>query len=147
MNGKNMILPGILVLAAVLAAGVVRSQPMPWQAAAETKAVAAAEQWLRVVDQGKYAESWDEASPYFQKAMTRDKWVQSMDAYREPLGKVLERKVKSARFTPVLPGAPDGKYVVIQFDTSFANKKSALETVTPMMDPEGTWHVSGYYIK
>lgn len=46
-----------------------------------------------------------------------------------------------------LPGAPDGKYVVIQYDTSFENKKAAVETVTPMLDKDGKWRVSGYYIK
>ncbi len=33
-----------------------------------------------------------------------------------------------------LPGAPDGEYVVIEFITSFSNKKSAIETVTPKME-------------
>lgn len=150
MNVKRVVpwtFPCALLLGAVLAAGAARSQPIPWQAAAETKAVAAAEQWLSLVDQGKYEQSWDEAAPYFQKAVPREKWVQSMDAFRKPLGKVLERKEKSARFTATLPGAPDGKYVVVEFETSFASKESALETVTPMMDPEGRWRVSGYFIK
>jgi ribosomal protein S17E len=40
-----------------------------------------------------------------------------------------------------------GEYVVIQFETSFENKKTAVETVTPMMDKDGIWRVSGYYIK
>ena len=40
-----------------------------------------------------------------------------------------------------------GEYVVIQFETSFENKKAAVETVTPMMDKDGIWRVSGYYIK
>jgi hypothetical protein len=46
-----------------------------------------------------------------------------------------------------LPGAPDGEYVVIQFETSFENKKSAIETVTPMIEINGGWRVSGYFIK
>ncbi len=46
-----------------------------------------------------------------------------------------------------MPGAPDGEYVIIQFESSFANKKSAVETVTPMKDENGVWRVSGYYIK
>jgi hypothetical protein len=37
--------------------------------------------------------------------------------------------------------------VIVQFDTSFANKKEAVETITPMLDPDGQWKVSGYYIK
>jgi hypothetical protein len=36
--------------------------------------------------------------------------------------------------------------VVIQYDTSFANKKSAVETVTPLLDSDGQWRVSGYFI-
>jgi len=46
-----------------------------------------------------------------------------------------------------MPGAPDGEYVVIQFESSFANKESAVETVTPMKGEDGVWRVSGYYIK
>jgi hypothetical protein len=46
-----------------------------------------------------------------------------------------------------LPGAPDGEYVVIQYRTSFENKNDAIETVTPMKDTDGTWRVSGYYVK
>jgi ribosomal protein S17E len=42
---------------------------------------------------------------------------------------------------------PDGKYVVIKYDTSFENKKSAVETVTPMLDKDGKWRVAGYFIK
>ena len=32
-------------------------------------------------------------------------------------------------------------------DTSFQNKKSAVETITPMKENDGKWRVSGYYIK
>jgi hypothetical protein len=35
----------------------------------------------------------------------------------------------------------------MEYDTSFANKKSATETVTPMLDNDGQWRVSGYFIK
>jgi len=46
-----------------------------------------------------------------------------------------------------LPNAPKGKYVVIQFKTSYRNKKDAIETVTPMKERDGGWKVSGYFIK
>jgi hypothetical protein len=60
---------------------------------------------------------------------------------------VKARKVKSATFARTLPGAPDGEYVVIQFESQFENKAAAIETVTPMHDKDGTWRVSGYFIK
>ncbi|KPJ71393.1 hypothetical protein AMJ52_08655, partial [candidate division TA06 bacterium DG_78] len=63
------------------------------------------------------------------------------------LGKLVSRTVKSAKYTTSLPGAPDGEYVVIQYEASFENKQSAIETVTPMKDTDGAWRVSGYYIK
>ena len=66
---------------------------------------------------------------------------------RQPLGKMLSRKIKSTQYETSLPGAPDGEYVVIQYNTSFEHKESAIETVTPMLEQDGKWKVSGYFIK
>jgi hypothetical protein len=113
----------------------------------EKAAIAAAEKWLTIVDKGKYMESWKESSEYFKNAVTQDQWAQAAQAVRKPLGKLISRKVKNAAYKTSLPGAPDGQYVVIQFNTSFENKKSGVETVTPRIDSDGKWRVSGYYIK
>jgi len=83
----------------------------------------------------------------FKAAITQSKWDDALTAVRTPLGKVLSRKLKNATYTKTLPGAPDGEYVVIQYDTSFENKKEAVETITPMLDKDGKWRVSGYFIK
>jgi hypothetical protein len=113
----------------------------------EKAAIAAAEKWLTIVDQGKYMESWEESSEYFKQAISQVQWEQALGAVRGPLGKLISRKVKNATYTSSLPGAPDGQYVVILFNTSFEKKKTTIETVTPMMDKDGIWRVSGYYIK
>jgi hypothetical protein len=113
----------------------------------EKAAVSAAEKWLRMVDEGKYSDSWQEAAGYLRNAINQEQWNRSLQAVRKPLGKVVSRQMKSATYKTSLPGAPDGEYVVIQFDTSFENKKAAIETVTPMMGQDGKWRVSGYYIK
>jgi Protein of unknown function (DUF4019) len=107
----------------------------------------ASEAWLKFVDSGDYSQSWIEASSSLRAAVTEKEWEQQMTAVRQPLGALLSRKLRSAQYTTTLPGAPDGEYVVIRYDTSFANKKSAIETVTPMLDKDGQWRVSGYYIK
>jgi hypothetical protein len=99
-----------------------------------------------MVDEGKYSESWHAASSYFKNVVKEEEWKQKMKAYRIPLGKLLSRNVQTETYKTSLPGAPDGEYVVIQFKASFENKKEAIETVTPMMDTDGKWHVSGYYI-
>ena len=114
---------------------------------AEKQAVGAAEAWLALVDQGKYGESWETAAEYLKNAVSKEDFIKSPTAVRKPLGKMKSRKVKSKEYRTSLPGAPDGQYVVIQFKTSLENKKSAIETVTPMLDKDKKWRVSGYYIK
>ena len=66
---------------------------------------------------------------------------------REPLGKVISRELTNQTYKTSLPGAPDGEYVVMEFTTAFTNKKSAIETITPMLDEDGQWRVAGYYIR
>jgi predicted SnoaL-like aldol condensation-catalyzing enzyme len=113
----------------------------------EKAAVNASKAWLKLVDEGKHSESWDEAAKYFKNAITKEQWKTSLESVRSPLGKVLSRKLKSKKYTKTLPGAPDGEYVVIKYETSFQNKQQAIETITPMLDKDGKWRVSGYYIK
>jgi len=113
----------------------------------EKVAADSARYWLSQIDAGSYAESWDLAAPAFKAQVSKDQWVQMLRATRAPLGKVISRTVKSAVYRTSLPGAPDGQYVVIQFQSSFENKKSAIETVTPSLASDGQWRVSGYFIR
>jgi len=126
---------------------MVYARTLPADEAAEKAAQAAAKEWLSLVDQGKYAESWETAAAYFKNAVSEKQWLQSMKGARQPLGKLVSRELRNATFTTNLPGAPDGQYVVIQYATSFENKGSAVETVTPMLDRDQKWRVSGYFIK
>lgn len=93
------------------------------------------------------ATSWKQASSYFQGAVTEKNWTDALNGTRKPLGKLLSRKIVKTQSATSLPGAPDGNYLVMQFDTSFANKKSAVETVTFMREKDGSWRAAGYYIK
>ena len=121
--------------------------PIQANEVAEKGAITASGAWLSLVDEGNYAESWNQAAGLFKNAVTKEQWQSTVKAVRTPLGKVVVRKLKSKQYTKTMPGAPDGEYVVIQYETTFENKKSAVETVTPMLDKDGKWRVSGYYIK
>ena len=110
-------------------------------------AEAAALSWLALTDSGEYSQSWDRAASIFQGAISRQNWISAVVNVRQPLGKVLSRKVKSALYTRSLPGAPAGEYVVIQYDTQFEQRPAASEFVTPFREKDGSWKVSGYYIK
>ena len=113
----------------------------------EQEAVAAAEAWLAIVDRGDYAQSHAQAAEYFKSNVPAATWQQQIAGVRGPLGALQSRTVTSTQVETSLPGAPDGEYVVILFQTSYENKASAIETVTPMRDPDGVFRVSGYFIR
>jgi hypothetical protein len=117
------------------------------QQAPEQLAQQSAESWLALVDTGHYAESWQQASSLFRAHVTKTDWQRKLEATLDPLGRNTSRKFLSAKYAKTLPGAPDGEYVVIQYQSSFEHKQSAIETITPMLDSDHIWRVSGYYIK
>lgn len=115
--------------------------------AAEEAALKASQAWLDLVDSGKYDASWEEASLYFKNSIKKEEWISTIKAVREPLGKLSKRTFKSKQAVESMPGAPDGDYIIIQYDTVFENKKSAVETVVPMLEKDGKWKISGYYVR
>jgi hypothetical protein len=132
---------------AILFAVAVMSFPVMAQEQEKRAAEAATQSWLALVDKAEYGASWDQAASLFKSAVTKESWQDAVSKARSSFAGVLSRKLKSAHYTTSLPGAPDGKYVVIQYETSFVNKKSAVETITPMLDKDGKWRVSGYFIR
>ncbi len=138
----------VLTMALLILVGCGRKPDKPkGNPEAEKAAIQAAKQWLALVDNGQYAKSWEDAAQYFKGVVANEQWQQSIQGVRGPLGRTISRELKSQEYKTSLPGAPDGQYVVIQFATSFQNKESAIETITPMLDPDGKWRVSGYYIR
>lgn len=110
-------------------------------------AIAAAEDFLALVDSGQYEASWGAASTLFKRQSSKETWVEQISRIRPIFGPAIQRKIKSAKYLRSAPGAPDGDYVLIIFQTSFEHKQSATETITPSLDPDGQWRVSGYFIR
>jgi len=115
--------------------------------AAEKAAVEAAEAWLSILDSGEHEKSRDEAAAYFRNTVRKELWEASLKPIRRRLGHLVSRKVLSKKYMTDIPNAPPGKYVIIQFQARFQNKTAAIETVTPMLERDGKWRVSGYYVK
>ena len=132
------------ILSIVLTALVLFVAPAHAQDAERiTGAQAAAKSWLALVDTGEYSQSWEQAAGLFQAAVSKPNWQSSVKNVRLPLGSLKSRTIKSATFTRSLPGAPDGEYVVIQYESRFENKEAAIETVSPLREKDGSWKVSG----
>ena len=139
---KNVILVIVVSIITLTLTTPIKADNTKEQAAIQT-----AENWLSIIDTEQYEDSWENGAIFLKNEVSKKQWVSSMNKYRKPLGKMEERKFKSSQYMTDIPDAPDGEYVVIQFDTVFENKKEAIETVTPMLDPDGKWRVAGYFIK
>ena len=118
----------------------------PIQTGGEIAARAAIEVWLGLVDDGQFDRSWDNAAGAVQKAVSKEQWVKVFSENRPKLGKLQTRILRDTRASTRLPGAPEGQYVVAQYDTAFEHKRG-VETITSMLDPSGQWKVSGYFFK
>ena len=129
----------LLALSAALAGSAAGDTP-------KVSAEAAARTWLAAADTGSGAETWALAAPVFQDRISSEDWQKQLTAVRGPLGAVETRTLTSASHATSLPGAPDGNYEVVKFQTSFEHKASAIETVTTVRQPDGSWRVAGYFI-
>lgn len=83
----------------------------------------------------------------FRSVVSKQEWETVIKPQRVPLGAVKMRGARAETYTRALPNAPDGEYVVIQYDTQFENKDGAVETVVPMLREDGQWRVAGYFIR
>jgi len=95
-----------------------------------------ARQWLVLVDDKNFAQSWKDAGKAFQNRQSVDAWANDAGAKRVPLGAVASRDLKSIDLTR-------NNVAVIRYDTSFAHKAAAMETVTLTFENDG-WVVTDY---
>jgi hypothetical protein len=125
--------------------------PAPAAPSAEQVAQAEAEKrardWLGLVDAGQYDASWDAAAPVFQASMSKEQWNQALQGARGSLGSLASRQLRAAEYKTSIQGAPEGKYVVVYFDSAFAQKPGAREIVTLRQQADDSWKVAGYFVQ
>ena len=113
--------------------------------AGDREAMTAAEEWLALVDAGDYNQSWLTANKTLKEQSEKDDWANYLKAIREPLGKIISRKVTRARTVTQIQGMPDGEYFQVQFEVKFANE-SGMERMTVAKEGGG-WKVAGYMMR
>jgi hypothetical protein len=125
---------------------LVAAIPSAFAAAPTDEAVSASKIWLAVIDGGKYADSWKEASDLFHQGVSQERWVKMVAGVREKLGPLQSRVYESAELTKSLPGVPDGDYAIVSFKAVFDNKADATEVIT-LIHEKGHWKAGGYFIR
>lgn len=133
----------IAAILLTLASGPALAQAAPAKSSTVTAAMPTpddrARQWLTLIDDGNFVQSWNEAAPAFKKSHTAAAWTNQATALRTPLGAVVSRDLKSVDLS-------HRQMAQVRYDTSFAHKSGAVETVT-LAFGNGAWAVSGYSIK
>lgn len=115
--------------------------PVTFATAANPVVVDTAHQWLALVDQGRWDESYRATGKPFRKLNTVQRWTAVSEKVRAPLGAVVSREFMNEEDLP----APPYGYEVVKFRTSFANRADAVETVT-LDQEDGDWRVVGVTI-
>lgn len=151
---RPWIIPGVFLM--TLAFGLLAfaalpqidsAPPSPAPAAAEAapnaQVLEAARQWLALVDEGRWDDSYRATGTAFRKLNTAQVWATVSEKVRAPLGAVVSRTFVGEQNLP----APPYGYEVVKFRTRYANRATeALETVT-LEREDGGWRVVGATIE
>ena len=113
-----------------------------------TAAVAAARDWLALVDRGDTAASYKAAGAKFRKALGDKEWIAANTKERTPRGTVTARTLFQTALNAKVPESyGPGEYALLGFRTSFAKQLDARETVTLERESDGVWRVIGYFVR
>lgn len=121
-------------------------KPDPSAATSYPKPNASQMAWLTQVDAENYGASWEASAKVFRDAVTQSGWVESLNQYRRPMGKLISRDAGRVMQASGGAEAKPGALFTVQFKTKFTGG-AAVETVTCSLESDGKWRVSGYYIK
>jgi len=147
LNSVRQFLRSIFFSAVVGLFGVAPSFAIAQDTEATQKAVAAAEAFLTLLDEGKYAESWDTSAATFRSAVTKEQWQAAAGGVRSGVGKIQSRSVMTGADAPKAQSNAQGEFIVVKFMAKYSNLAAAIETVASMKDAGGQYRVSGYFVR
>jgi hypothetical protein len=134
---------GILLIITSLLICVFTTQTYSQETRIHDDAVRSVEMWLSLIDENKYPDTWGSLSDIFKKTMTKEQWLDDLEGFRKPLGKLLGRKLLH-----VTESSDDelGEYLIIQYQSLFENNTSKGEAISVIKDSDNGWKVLGYTI-
>ncbi len=145
-------LVGVTAMSLVLAALFLPASPIALTAAAPAAqvpaatseavgAASAAEHFLQLIDESKWAESYAATGAEFRRLNTLAVWSDVSARLRPPLGAMLTREVTGNEYVP----APPEGYRLVKFRSTYANGTAQTESVSLAWE-DGAWRVAGIVI-
>jgi DNA-binding CsgD family transcriptional regulator len=108
---------------------------------AEMTPASAAERFLILLDESRWAESYAATGEEFRRLNTLKVWTEVSERVRPQLGKALNRALIADEFVP----APPAGYQLVKFHTRYENGTEQVETLS-LVREDGGWKVSGIVI-
>jgi Protein of unknown function (DUF4019) len=104
-----------------------------------------AKQWLTLIDDQNYADAYKQMGAVARSKASEQDFAAKIGGTRTPLGAMSSRTLKDINVAKTLPGMRDGQYTIVRYDSAFAHKAAATESVT-LESENGAWSVVGYFI-
>lgn len=133
--------PAPLGIAAPAATTETIARAEPAAAPAEAEAARAAERFLEMIDESRWAESYAATGAEFRRLNTLKAWTDVSARLRPPLGKLLTRDIVRNEYVP----APPEGYRLVKFASSYENGTNQVESVSLTWE-DGAWKVAGIAI-
>ena len=108
--------------------------------------VITAQEFLQMVDAGKYADSWQITDPNLQKNISQQSWEKQMAEIRGTVGEFVKRELEDVSFTAPSEELPDSEFIMLEFSSQFKLKEMN-EIVTVVLGEDKLWRVVGYFIQ
>ena len=108
--------------------------------------IAAANEFLEMVDNGRYDDSWQIADPFLQQKVPLEDWQAKLTRIRETFGPVSERTLEDVNFTAPAEELPESEFIMLEYETRFKQEEKS-EVVTLVLGSDNRWRVVGYFIQ
>ena len=102
------------------------------------------EAWRDLWDEGKYDQTYKELSNALKTDVNKKTWAKYWTAHRNLLGKIKSRKLIKTDYRNSVLELPGQEGLIFQFQSSFENKDSVIETIALIRNKNGSWQVSHY---
>jgi len=112
----------------------------------DAAAIKVADAWLAMVDANDHQGSWEATGELFKGEVSAQEWQASMSEVREEMGAVTQRLLSDLTRESVMPGAPEGEYILMEYSSSFEKQGRGAELVVCMKE-DGEWRVVGYFVQ
>jgi len=142
LRSFTLLTAGLLCLALLSTPATAQDQEAESAADQTEEAREAADAWLALFDANDIEATYDTAAEAFKTQVELQDWQMQAEQVKQAVGELDGRTYLETTYTDELPQAPEGEYMIVQYDTQYANL-NVTEFVILVLE-EDTWRMVGF---